>query len=227
MPGELTTAEQVAVWDRRGAHPAAYPAEPDAPLIERLCPIPAKLRQALDLGCGHGRHLLLLASMGWRITGLDWSPAALAIAKQRLEAAGRHGNLVRGDCRHLPFGPASFHLIIATAVLHHGRLADFRRAMQEVKRVLFAGCHAIISVPTLNNAPLAPAGEWVESGTLVLSTGSEAGLPHHFFSDGEIQANPAQFRQVQVDRVVQPLPPGTGPLHERHINEWYWMTLTG
>ena len=75
MPGGLTAAEQAAVWDRRGALLGAYPAEPDAPLVERLRLIPAKLRQALDVGCGHGRHLLLLASMGWRVTGLDWSPA--------------------------------------------------------------------------------------------------------------------------------------------------------
>ena len=142
MPGGLTAAEQAAVWDRRGALLGAYPAEPDAPLVERLRLIPAKLRQALDVGCGHGRHLLLLASMGWRVTGLDWSPAALAIARQRLEEAGRHGNLVRGDFRHLPFDPASFHLIVATNVLHHGRLADFRRGMQEIKRVLFAGCRS-------------------------------------------------------------------------------------
>ena len=82
-------------------------------------------------------------------------------------------------------------------------------------------------MPTLNNAPLPPAGAWIESGTLVLAAGSEAGLPHHFFSEEEIRSSTAQFRDVQAERVVQPFPPGKSPLHEGHINEWYWVALTG
>ena len=227
MADRLTLPEQIAVWDRRGASPDAYPHNPDPPLVDRLRPIPAKLRLALDIGCGHGRHLCLLASMGWRIVGLDWSTVALEHAKRTVEASGRYARFVAADFRHLPFDKPAFSLVIATRVLNHGFLLDFKCALTEIKRVLLAGGSAIISVPTLNNAPLTSAGSWEESGTLVLSSGIEAGIPHHFFSEEEIQECTRQFRQVVVDRVIEPLPEGFAAPHEHHLNEWFWVTLTG
>ncbi len=93
-------------------------------------------------------------------------------------------------------------------MLHHGRLADFKRALAEIKRVLFRGGQAIISVPSLNNAPLSPEGEWIEDRTLVLATGAEANLPHHFFTEDEIRDCARQFREVEIARVIEDLPEG-------------------
>lgn len=223
---ELTLPEQIAIWDRRALDAAAHPATPDQQLVDRVRLIPAKLRRALDLGCGHGRHLLLLASMGWRITGLDWSPTALEHAKRRLEAAGRYGSIVKADFRNLPESAPAFHLIVATRVLNHGRLADFKRAMHEIKRVLYVGGTAIISVPTTISGPPASGGTWVEAGTCIMSSGSETGLPHHFFTEDEVQACTPQFRQVTIDRVAEPFPEGYKLLHDQQLNEWFWITLT-
>jgi ubiquinone/menaquinone biosynthesis C-methylase UbiE len=227
MTYEVTSAEQVAIWDRRGAGPGAYPAEPSAPLVARVRSIPAKMQRALDIGCGHGRHLVLLASLGWRVTGLDWSGAALQHAKQRLEQDGRYGNLVKADYRSLPFDSPEFHLVLACNALHHGRLSDFKRALAEIKRVLYAGGQALINVPSLNNAPLKPDGEWIEAGTLVLASGAESSIPHHFFTEDELRDCAKQFRRLELERVVEDLPEGYRPLHEQHLNEWYWITLTG
>lgn len=44
--------------------------------------------RALDAGCGHGADTLWLAAHGWRVTALDFSPAALAYGQQTAEAAG-------------------------------------------------------------------------------------------------------------------------------------------
>jgi ubiquinone/menaquinone biosynthesis C-methylase UbiE len=225
MVDDLTIPEQIGIWDRRGLDDQAYPQAVDQALVDRLRLIPAKLRMALDLGCGHGRHLVLLSSMGWRITGLDWSAMALEHAKRKLEAMGRYGSLVKADFRHLPFTNPAFHLVIATGTLNHGRLADFKRALQEIKRVLYPGGTALISVPTLNNAPLAPDGVWVEEHTLVMASGAEAGLPHHFFTEAEVHNCAPQFRTVEIAREVAPLPAGFKTLDEKHINEWFWITL--
>jgi SAM-dependent methyltransferase len=223
----LTLPEQIAIWDRRGAGPDAYPLSPDLQLSDRLRQIPAKLRLALDLGCGHGRHLCLLASLGWRIVGLDWSAVALEHAKRTVEASGRYARFIAADFRHLPFDKPVFSLIIATRALNHGFIADFRLALTEIKRVLLTGGTAIVSVPTLNNAPLTTDGVWEESGTLVLAHGIEAGIPHHFFSEDEIHTCTQEFDRVQVDRVIEPLPDGFTAPHEHHLNEWFWITLTG
>jgi len=43
---------------------------------------------ALDIACGAGSTLLWLAQRGWRVTGVDISAAALALARAQLDAAG-------------------------------------------------------------------------------------------------------------------------------------------
>ena len=44
---------------------------------------------ALDAGCGHGSDTLWLASRGWQVTAVDFSPAALAQGRSTAESLGR------------------------------------------------------------------------------------------------------------------------------------------
>ena len=57
-------------------------------------------QRVLDLGCGHGRHLVHLAARGTKCVGLDYSAALLAHARETLAGAAL---LVRGDMRMPPF----------------------------------------------------------------------------------------------------------------------------
>ena len=61
----------------------------------------------LELGCGTGRISLPLGKVGVPLVGIDRSEPMLARARaqvRRSKLAGRV-SLVRGDIRHLPFGP--------------------------------------------------------------------------------------------------------------------------
>ena len=42
----------------------------------------------LELGCGTGRALLPLARDGFAVTGVDLSPAMLALARRKIDQAG-------------------------------------------------------------------------------------------------------------------------------------------
>ena len=66
---------------------------------------PPKDEPLLDLGCGAGRHLVVLHSAGFRhIVGLDLSAELLEIAAQRLTKAGAEGiKLVNADMAHIPY----------------------------------------------------------------------------------------------------------------------------
>ena len=103
-------------------------------LSERL---PTRGR-VLEVGCGSGR---LLARVG-RVTrgelvALDPSPSALSLATLTGRRYGLEPRRVRGDARALPFGSASFDLVLSGGLLEH--FADPRPVLHEMVRVLKPG----------------------------------------------------------------------------------------
>jgi len=71
-------------WDHYYADPAHADLIP-APLLVHVADL-LPPGNALDLACGPGRHALHLAKLGWRVTAVDSSAAALRIL--RSQAAG-------------------------------------------------------------------------------------------------------------------------------------------
>ena len=59
--------------------------------------------RVLDLCCGNGRHMVHLVRESPHVTGLDYSPDLLRLARRNL---GDAGVLVRGDMRSLPYAEA-------------------------------------------------------------------------------------------------------------------------
>lgn len=96
--------------------------------------------RVLDLGCGTGFTLTQLPP-GVRSVGLDYSPAALAFARERAPSA----SLVRGSAYALPFADGAFDAVLALDVLEH--LDDDLAAARELRRVLAPGGAAIVTVP--------------------------------------------------------------------------------
>jgi SAM-dependent methyltransferase len=84
-----------------------YAAECD--LLERLFrefgDPAAPIRSVVDLGCGTGNHALPLAERGYRVVGVDRSPASLARAEAKAALAHltRSPRFVRGDVRDVEF----------------------------------------------------------------------------------------------------------------------------
>lgn len=61
----------------------------------QICPL-ALGSSVLDLGCGHGRHSVELAKLGFRVTGLDQSKLFLDKARARAEQLGVSVEWVQG-----------------------------------------------------------------------------------------------------------------------------------
>jgi SAM-dependent methyltransferase len=70
--------------------------------IKRVLNLP-KGAKILDLCCGHGRHLLPLAKMGYQMTGLDLSKRALARLAESARKQKIKVQIIRSDMRKIPF----------------------------------------------------------------------------------------------------------------------------
>ena len=88
----------------------------------------------LDVACGTGNVTLPAARTGARVTGLDFAPGLLEIARERAADAMVEIDFVEGDAQELPFGDGSFDRVVST--FGHMFAPDHRRTADEMKRVL-------------------------------------------------------------------------------------------
>ena len=95
--------------------------------------------QILDIGCGTGANLEMLAEFG-ESQGVDVSPEALAFCRTRGLDQVR-----QGAAEQLPFADHSFDLVTALDVVEH--LDDDLKGLQEMRRVLSPEGRALIFVP--------------------------------------------------------------------------------
>lgn len=96
--------------------------------------------RAVDLGCGAGNYAVWLAGRGFRVTGVDLSPAALELARQLAAAKGVSCDFVAVDLLGDVKGfDASFDFAYDWEVLHHILPAERQRYVANVHRMLRPG----------------------------------------------------------------------------------------
>lgn len=96
------------------------------------------LGDLLDIGCGQGRVLKLLASRAHRAVGVDIDSGARQLARAELLLAGTANTTLRqGDMVSLPFEDNEFDTVILDDVLIDAK--DAAAAVAEAKRILAPG----------------------------------------------------------------------------------------
>jgi SAM-dependent methyltransferase len=95
-------------------------------------------RRVLDLGCGVGRHALVLARAGFEVTGCDPALTALGHCRRAAATEGSTLRLHAAAMTALPYPDDTFDYVLAFNVLDQGTPREVRRAIAEVRRVLAA-----------------------------------------------------------------------------------------
>lgn len=100
------------------------------------------VRRILDCACGTGEDLLLFSSLGVDVAGSDLSEAMLALAKEKLAAAGVEVPLVRTDFRELPKHfdePFDAAVCLSTSLPHLHEDEEILKALDSMRSVLREG----------------------------------------------------------------------------------------
>jgi SAM-dependent methyltransferase len=92
--------------------------------------------RVLDIGCGAGSNVLWLARQGFRATGVDLAPAAIAAAEQRQKRTGVPATFRVADALRLPFRRAAFDSVTDVGCFHTLPIALRPDYAAEVARVL-------------------------------------------------------------------------------------------
>jgi SAM-dependent methyltransferase len=96
--------------------------------------------RALEIGCGSGESLGLLAKAGWDIEGVEIDEIAGRIAH---DATRRTVHI--GDFLELDLPPAAFDLIVMSHVFEH--LPNALAALQRIHALLARGGRAVLTYP--------------------------------------------------------------------------------
>jgi ubiquinone/menaquinone biosynthesis C-methylase UbiE len=185
----------------RALDPATQPPEIRSYLqaeIDILNDMIVKGMAVLDLGCGTGRHLAMLADRLRIGVGVDYEHTYLVEARRRVSA--RRLYFVTADATALPIG-ACFDL--ATCMTNTwGTMSDKAGVLSEMRRLAPRPQTRLLSVYA--EASVLPRREWyrrlghpvVEESTEFLTT--EGGFRSEHFSE-------ARLRSLVGDSVIRPL----------------------
>jgi ubiquinone/menaquinone biosynthesis C-methylase UbiE len=192
--GETATARQKRVWDK------------SASSYDRQIALFEKLQfgggrewlgerahgRVLEVAIGTGRNLPHYP-IGATVTGIELSPAMLAIARQRAADLGRDADLQEGDAEHLSAGDASFDTVVCALSLCS--IPDPASAISEMKRVLVPGGRLLLLDHIGSTWPPIYAAQWL------LERITARAIGEHFTRRQLPLVRAAGFQVVEAERL--------------------------
>jgi ubiquinone/menaquinone biosynthesis C-methylase UbiE len=155
-----------------------------------------KIRRVLDLGCGSGRHTVLLAKEGFEVFGLDNSESGLKYTQDWLKENNLKASLIKADCyKKFPYKDNFFDAIISIQVIHHGKISDIKFCISEIERTLKPNGLVFITVPKTKKNKFRSQVKMIAPRTFIPLNGHEVGLPHYLFTKELLKNN---FKNFQI-----------------------------
>jgi ubiquinone/menaquinone biosynthesis C-methylase UbiE len=148
--------------------------------------------RVLEVAIGTGRNLPRYPA-DVTITGIELSPAMLAIARERAASLGRDVDLREGDAEHLPFDEASFDTVVCALSLC--TIPSPVAAVGEMRRVLGPGGRLLLLDHIGSTWPPVYAAQWLAERVTIRTAGE------HFTRRQLPIVKAAGFQVVETERL--------------------------
>ncbi|MCR4940220.1 MAG: class I SAM-dependent methyltransferase [Treponemataceae bacterium] len=171
----------------------------------------AGCRSVLDLGCGLGRHSILFAKYGFKVTATDISPVGLDYLRAWRKEAGLNESILckEADMKKLPFADNAFDSLFAYHSISHCDTQGMNQIMGEIKRVLKPDGRIFCTLCSKETWAFTEADfPRIDENSLIKSEGPEKDLPHFFVNLDDIRRIFSDF--------------GFEQLRIRHIDECFY-----
>ncbi len=105
-------------------------------------------KRVLVVGAGTGREFIHFSRLGYDVYGIEPNAQALAIIQRKCRLYGLEGErMAVNSAEQLPFEDDHFDFVWSWTVLEH--VADYRKSMAEIKRVMKQGAFAYLAMPDM------------------------------------------------------------------------------
>ena len=213
--GVLVQAEHPWLDDRLASLYDAFVFEGDLPLYTELAR--AQGSRVLEVACGSGRVVLPLVLAGFDVVGIDASAPMLAIARRKLEAAGRQAGLVHADMRTFALDRRDFDLAIV-AVKSFAYLTETPDQLQCLRSI-----HAHLRPGGLLAIDLMhPQPEWVGAVQGSMRDDLLQRVPDQGFTLSRVESvvSTDVAHQIRVVRSIYEVINDHGSVVEKRFVEW-------
>jgi SAM-dependent methyltransferase len=92
--------------------------------------------RAIDIGCGTGTNAITLAKAGWKVTGVDFAPRAIKLARQRAGKAGIQAEFLIKDATNLQGIHGPFDFAFDLGCFHGIPQNGKRKYLEQLDRIL-------------------------------------------------------------------------------------------
>ena len=154
-----------------------------------------------DIGCGKGQYLNYLASLGFKVDGIDFSETSVAMTKEVLGL--KVGNIKQADMFNMKIIPNKYDLIISIRTINHGFKKDLQKLVNEIYTALMDGGKTFITIPDkkcLKTWRTFKEHKMLDKNTAIPLIGPEKDIPHSFYDKVELEKMFAKFSKLEMKK---------------------------
>ncbi|MCF7970960.1 MAG: class I SAM-dependent methyltransferase [Methylococcaceae bacterium] len=158
-------------------------------------------KTVLDIGCGSGRHLKLVAENGIQAAGCDYASVGVQEAGKILEGLTLKADLTVCDFTQLPYADQVFDGALAWGVLYYGNKTRMQQGISELHRVLKTTGVALLLLKSCEDLRYG-LGREIEKNTFFMEDNqtNEQGMTLCFLDENELRDLFKDFSVVTMNK---------------------------